>query len=569
MEPFATRPGEEARRRDLETVLSYHERTKHRPERYARSLGHLDWKTQPDPFRTFEGAPRIELDEVPPGPKPSWRALHGAAPAPPRPLDRSSVSQLFYDSLAISAWKEFHGSRWSLRVNPSSGDLHPTEGYLLAGPLPGIDERPGLYHYAPCLHELERRMDVEPEEWEALSAGLPGGAILLGFTSIPWRESWKYGERAFRYCQHDAGHAIAAAAIAAAILGWEARLLEGVLDDDLAALLGTRGQDGPEAERPECLMALFPRGGDSPLAARRAWRPPPHVLDRLRARRLHGAPNRLSSAHHAWPIIDLVATAARRDDPPEEAFWDDGPRPLGDLRGERGSASAREILRRRRSAVAMDGTTWLSRDAFLAIVSNVLPARERPPFDVLPWRPAIHPVLFVHRVRDLEPGLYVLPRSERGAAILRVALRRAVEWTRVPGCPEDLPLWRILADDVREAAQGIACQQEIASDGAFAVGMLAEYEEPLATHGGWFYKRLHWEAGALGQVLYLEAEAEGVRGTGIGCFFDDLMHSLLGIQDRTLQTLYHFTIGGAVEDSRLRTLPAYHHRGGGGLLESS
>jgi len=61
----------------------------------------------------------------------------------------------------------------------------------------------------------------------------------------------------------------------------------------------------------------------------------------------------------------------------------------------------------------------------------------------------------------------------------------------------------------------------------------------------------------IGQVLYLEAEAAGVRATGIGCFFDDAMHELLGLKDRTLQSLYHFTTGGPVEDERLTTLPPY------------
>ena len=68
----------------------------------------------------------------------------------------------------------------------------------------------------------------------------------------------------------------------------------------------------------------------------------------------------------------------------------------------------------------------------------------------------------------------------------------------------------------------------------------------------------------LGQVLYLEAEAAGVRGTGIGCYFDDAFHELLGLRDRTFQDLYHFTVGGPVDDPRLITLPPY----GAGQVES-
>ncbi len=46
------------------------------------------------------------------------------------------------------------------------------------------------------------------------------------------------------------------------------------------------------------------------------------------------------------------------------------------------------------------------------------------------------------------------------------------------------------------------------------------------------------------------------RGTGVGCFFDDEMHELFGIDDdERRQTLYHFTIGGPVDDARLSTLP--------------
>ena len=61
----------------------------------------------------------------------------------------------------------------------------------------------------------------------------------------------------------------------------------------------------------------------------------------------------------------------------------------------------------------------------------------------------------------------------------------------------------------------------------------------------------------IGQVLYLEAEAAGVRATGIGCFFDDPGPQVFGFNDVMFQSLYHFTTGGHVEDPRLTTLPPY------------
>ena len=87
--------------------------------------------------------------------------------------------------------------------------------------------------------------------------------------------------------------------------------------------------------------------------------------------------------------------------------------------------------------------------------------------------------------------------------------------------------------------------------------MIAELDASLSHHGPWFYRRLFWETGVIGQVLYLEAEAWGVRATGIGCFFDDPVHRAIGIQDTAFQSLYHFTVGGPVEDPRLTTLAPY------------
>jgi nitroreductase len=208
----------------------------------------------------------------------------------------------------------------------------------------------------------------------------------------------------------------------------------------------------------------------------------------------------------------------------------------------------------------MDGDTRMSRASFFRLLGRLLPCRHLPPFSSFPWRPQIHLVLFIHRVEGLEPGLYFLARGADAAGRFQRYARRDFAWTRPEGCLEGLGLSLLLSGDAREVARSISCHQEIASDGVFAVAMLAEYEGALKEHGPSFYRRLHWEAGAVGQMLYLEAEAEGLRGTGIGCFFDDGMHDLLGITDTRYQTLYHFTLGKAMEDKRLKTLPAYWHR---------
>ena len=91
----------------------------------------------------------------------------------------------------------------------------------------------------------------------------------------------------------------------------------------------------------------------------------------------------------------------------------------------------------------------------------------------------------------------------------------------------------------------------------FSLGMIAEFSAPIRRWGAWFYRNLFWESGVVGQVLYLEAEAAGARATGIGCYFDDPVHQLLGIRGNDFQSLYHFTVGSHVDDARLTTRPAY------------
>ena len=199
----------------------------------------------------------------------------------------------------------------------------------------------------------------------------------------------------------------------------------------------------------------------------------------------------------------------------------------------------------------------MTRDAFYTILERTLPVPDAVPFSTLPWTPLIHLAIVVHRVDDLATGLYVLVRDPSQRAALEKAFTNADRWQRPVGCPLHLEPYRLIDADVQQTAQQVSCFQDIASDGCFSLGMIAAYKDPLERHGPWFYPRLFWKAGMIGQVLYLEAEAAGMRSTGIGCYFDDPMHHVLGLQDHTYQDLYHFTVGGPIEDTRLTTLPAY------------
>src|SRR4029079_793703 len=98
------------------------------------------------------------------------------------PINRQSIGEFLRCSMGLSAWKQYGQSRWSLRVNPSSGNLHPTEAWIVH------DGR--VWHYAPHEHALEQRcvLDVSQAGGQTLSSAQ---YFLVGLTSIVWRETWK------------------------------------------------------------------------------------------------------------------------------------------------------------------------------------------------------------------------------------------------------------------------------------------------------------------------------------------------------------------------------------------
>lgn len=325
--------------RDEAIVRAYHARTKHRFDAYAEGPGQLDWDAQPAPFRRYPGAPQLEL----PLSADHFERCYGRLPEKPEnqvAANLDSLGALLELSFGISAWKSWGPSRWALRCNPSSGNLHPVEAYVLASGLPGVPD--GLHHYEPEAHTLEGRALTVPTDappW-----------LAIGLSSIMWREAWKYGERAFRYCQLDVGHAIGGLAYAAALLGWEVRP---VTNAALAHCLGLdRPDDFPpsryaftETEEPEILLAVCASGLSEPPAA-------DQLATWLDSAVWQGKPTRIDpSPGYRWPAIDQVAAASCGRPPKMPKFHRASPScrrsrripPLPVPRNSSASAAARSV----------------------------------------------------------------------------------------------------------------------------------------------------------------------------------------------------------------------------------
>lgn len=535
-------------------AAEYHRRTKHHLARFAAGPDTLDWDAQPSPFRTWTGAPMVRLPLVADRLSTSWAQMGSGRLAQAHALNLQSLACLLELSMALTAWKQFGPDRWALRANPSSGNLHPTEAYVLAFGVEGLED--GLYHYEPLQHALACRA-----KWASQPVNQPRPqGLWIGLSSIQWREAWKYGERAFRYCQLDAGHALGALRYGAAALGWQACKIPDLNHAILAACMGLdRAEDFglAELEEPEMLLSIGPQAFGT-------W---PDID--WQGACWFGQASRLDPRPmYKWPVIDDVAQATRLTQVPPPAtsavsvLARSSHACLGQAALRRDEAAA-SVIKGRRSAQHFDRKAAMSQAAFEALVQSLAPVHTAP-FDAWPHAPRVHPIFYVHRVEGVPPGVYVLPRSRDGEVLLRQEIKAAGAWQAAWVAQQDerdqpWTMWQVaehptLAGVLRQ----LSCHQAIAHDACFAMSLVAEFEGPLASRDD-AYRLLLQEAGLIGQAIYLNAEAWGYRGTGIGCYFDDAVHHLLSMEGERLQVLYHFTVGVPLQDERISTEPPYAH----------
>ncbi len=233
-----------------------------------------------------------------------------------------------------------------------------------------------------------------------------------------------------------------------------------------------------------------------------------------------GQANQLSKETIAYPSIDGIHNATKRGaklDTMPETRAEPAPTGSGEIKLPAPASSILtfgEVARKRRSALDFVGSVpSMSLPQLSAILSTT-----RPNF--------IQLYLYVHRVDGLEPGVYRY-------------------W------PERAELERMKSGDQRVAAAGLSLGQDLAGNACVAFSMIGDLDRAVRMHGDRGYRYVHFEAGAIGQRLYLAAEALGLGATGIGAFFDDEVHRYLNLTSEQGQVVYHFAIGYPVPDPRV------------------
>ncbi|NPB04300.1 MAG: SagB/ThcOx family dehydrogenase [Thermotogae bacterium] len=480
-------------------MLRYlHERTKDLSGRFLLSL------ERPNPFRTWRKAPSKSLPIVE-DPDLSCRNLfHPTSPSWEFSLE--GISKFLELGAGITG---IYGGnlRRSVRANPSAGNLHPEEIYLL---LP----EEGLFHYRVEDHTLELRAEFPKKLKENLRSLLPDGGFIVILTAIYWRTVWKYGIRGFRYALLDIGHLYASLKFAAHLLGWEVLPLWNISPKTMDEILGFDGSTFPtgENEYPQLMLYVLPPDSHyvSPI--------PANILSMFNELKFLGRPNRLSESAVELPEVTALERETQKgyyDEQPMEKTVKTSPKFGENLKAIPEKCRAADILRRRRSPFFFKNNNHLGADTVSNLVWLAHDYREE----------GITFKVFLQRVSGYRDGSY------------------------------DAYLNLLKAGRIDRFVTRLTCNQQHCGNANINFVIVSEltlaYEIPK------LYRTLHYRAGATAQIIYILAEIYGLRGNAIGCFNDDLLN-IHGITDLTY--LHHIALGEGNTPSNWMATPFRYGR---------
>ena len=193
----------------------YHANTKHSYNSVRTNPNQMDWADQPTTYKNYPELYRrtkIDLDD--------------------------EEDNFLYHIAGISAKKTYPNGEYYLRINPSAGALYPNELYFQARGVEGKED--GVYHYEvstaslTLLHPLQGTEGLEP--YFGYETAMQGYLFLV--SAVYYRSSWKYKNRAFRYCLLDAGHLLGSIEAAALLKEETVRIRYGIEREKLNRMFG-------------------------------------------------------------------------------------------------------------------------------------------------------------------------------------------------------------------------------------------------------------------------------------------------------------------------------------------
>src|SRR5207302_8753385 len=220
-------------------------------------------------------------------------------------VDIGVLSELLFFSAGLTRKMRFGKEVHYMRAASATGALYPIELYVICGRIPGLEA--GVYHFNPLHFSLSKLREGDYRaaldyagSYDSLSAPLT-----LAFTSLAWRNAWKYEARSYRHWFWDSGVIVANLLATSNSAGLSTKVAIGFVDSEVDQLLGL------EAKR-EATVALAVVGIDHNPKALRLRQPIPSLAVEI---------NPLSSEEVDYPLIWETNEASRLRSKSEAEAW--------------------------------------------------------------------------------------------------------------------------------------------------------------------------------------------------------------------------------------------------------
>lgn len=508
-----------AHRQELPTAVVYHELTKYSEQELMQNPRQLDWSTKPGVYKEVVSDRKVELGQFLPFARNPFTgaALKPTATRPGDPVGLSQISRLLYFTYGITAVMKSQQESHALRAAPSAGALYPAEIYVATRGVEGIAD--GVHDYQVRDHSLVTLWDGDFwSEFQRYSYGheaIERSNLLVIFSAVFFRSSWRYEERAYRRILLDTGHALGNLECYAPNEHLLVYPVSGFCDAALNSVLFLDPKD-----EGILMVCALPREEDlaGAVVRRSSVYPSGIVATPVRTPR-EGLLQRLHEAS-SIPGTDVFTEGKLPDDAPLEALHRD--KPALPLAPQPFELPVPETILIRRSTRAFSGDALTNKQLATILAFS---------YDVA--------------VPDAAAGESSSPRVFDPSLIETYVIIQAVEGIDAGiyyYAPRSRVLRRVRSGQFRDQSHHLCLGQELGLSASAVVVHVSDLPRALEKYGERAYRYLHLDAGHLGQRMNLSALALGAGASGIGGFFDDEVNALLGL-DRERIVVYITTLG--------------------------
>ncbi len=469
-------------------ILTYHEATKH-SEISLRTSGHyLDWDNKPSPFKQYQNQPSTALPHQFPHPKEaSLKTIKNNIPKTNKNLNLETLAELLFFSAGLTRKMKFGGETHYMRAAPATGALYPIELYTINSNIPGLNA--GVYHYNPLDFSLvhlphgDYRPQFPPSQETSSSS-----PVTIAFTSLAWRNAWKYEARSYRHWFWDSGVIAANLLATCSSEGLQVQLVMGFVDSETNKLLGLQG----EKEATVCLATIGPDIGAHSSSVRKEISP------------LHLELEPVSKEEVDYPIMWEANKASELPNTHSVIAWQQSYKPkpgkashnepafqLRPLKAENSPPLEETILHRGSTRrFAQQPIT------FEALSTIIEAAAAHIPLDFLPRSETLTDFyLIANDVQGLPSGSYFYNREKN--------------------LLEQLKTGRL-----RHMSGYLCLGQPLFSDASVVFFLMADLGHALDCLGNRGYRAAQFEAGVHAGKIYLSSYSVGIGASG-STFYDD------------------------------------------------